>query len=325
MSDREDLTYFRAMVRLREFEQACLEGAASGEIHGELHTSVGHEAVAAGMAPWLRDSDALVSTHRNHYHALIKGVPRRELLAEIFEREAGLCRGRGGHMHPFDPGHNFSATGIVGAALPVALGYAYAFALEGDDRVAVAMTGDGGANHGTFHESLNIAAAWALPFVIVVENNHWAISVGAAEVTATATIAERAAAYGVPGEVVDGTDPEAVSAAFGKAITRARNDGVPGVVEALCERFQGHYEGDVQGYRPLAERERVRSERDPIELARRDLLARRKAKAEELDQIEAEARAEMSTMLEQVRCDPLPDASKALEYVFSSTESRNGN
>lgn len=324
MSESTCLEQFRLMVRLRAFEEACLEGVLSGEIHGELHTSIGHEAVAAGLAPWLRDGDAVVSTHRNHYHALVKGVPPRELLAEIFERETGLCRGRGGHMHPFDVAHNFSASGIVGASLPVALGYAYAFAIERSDRLAVAITGDGGANHGTFHETLNIAATWALPFVIVVENNHLAISVGEQDVTATTTIAERASAYGAYGEVVDGTDAEAVSRAFGRATARARWEGQPAILEAICERFQGHYEGDVQAYRSLAERERVRRERDPIAIARRGLLQRGDADNTTIEQIEANAQAEMTAMLEEVRADPLPEPSAALDYVFAQTEPVDG-
>jgi pyruvate dehydrogenase E1 component alpha subunit len=129
------------------------------------------------MAGWLRSDDALVSTHRNHAHALVKGVDPRALLAEIFERRTGLCRGYGGHMHPFDPQNRFSASGIVGASLPVALGHAYAARMEERDAVAVAVTGDGGANHGTFHECLTMASAWSLPLLVVIENNGLAISV----------------------------------------------------------------------------------------------------------------------------------------------------
>jgi len=122
------------MLDMRHFEEACLAGVPTREIHGELHTGIGQEAIAAGIAPWLRRDDALVSTHRNHLHGLAKGVDRRAYLAEIFERETGLCRGRGGHMHPFEPATNFSATGIVGSSIPVALGYAYAYKMEGGTR-----------------------------------------------------------------------------------------------------------------------------------------------------------------------------------------------
>lgn len=194
MSSPTPLDRYRWMARMREFDLACLEGVPTGEIHGELHTGIGQEAIAAGMAGSLRQDDALVSTHRNHSHALAKGVDPRALMAEIYERTTGLCGGYGGHMHPFDPARNFSATGIVGASLPVALGYAYAIAAEGRDAIAVAVTGDAGSNHGTFHECMNIAAAWELPLVVVVENNRYGISVSSEDVIPTATIAERAAA-----------------------------------------------------------------------------------------------------------------------------------
>src|SRR6185437_7213937 len=151
------------MARMRAFEEVCLEGVASQEIHGELHLGIGQEAIAAGMVGALRPEDAVVSTHRNHLHAIAKGVPLRPLLAEIYERETGLCRGRGGHMHPFDPERRFSATGIVGSAVGVALGYAYAAWIEESGAVSVGVTGDGGVNTGAFHESMNMAGAWRLP------------------------------------------------------------------------------------------------------------------------------------------------------------------
>lgn len=308
---------FQLMARMRAFDTACLAGAATLEIHGELHTGIGQEAIAAGLAGWLRDEDALVSTHRNHYHALAKGVDARALMAEIFERETGLCRGRGGHMHPFDPAHNFSATGIVGASLPVALGYAYAFAIEGDDRVAMAVTGDGGTNHGTFHECLNLAGAWALPFIVLVENNHLAISVDSDDFVASATIAERASVYGALAERVDGTDAEAVSASVGRAVAAARLESRPALIEATCHRFQGHYEGDVQPYRSLRERERVRRDHDPLVLARARLTASGRADAATLDRIESDARAEIEALLRAVRAEPLPDPAGARDGVFA--------
>lgn len=317
MTDATPLDRYRWMSRMRQFDLACLEGVPTGEIHGELHTGIGQEAIAAGMAGWLRDDDAVVSTHRNHFHGLVKGTDPRALLAEIFERSTGLCGGYGGHMHPFDPGRNFSATGIVGASLPVALGYAYAMAMEGRDAVAVALTGDGGTNHGTFHECMNIAAAWELPLVVVVENNRYGISVSSDTVIPTATIAERAEAYDCLGETVDGTDPEVVSEAFGRLVTETREHPSPCVLEATCFRFQGHYEGDAQTYRPKGEDERIRREGDPLLLTRARLLAAGIADEATLDAIDAEALAEMQALLAEVRQDPMPDAARALDHVFA--------
>jgi pyruvate dehydrogenase E1 component alpha subunit len=313
MTGLSALERFTWMARIRAFERACLDGAATREIHGELHTGIGQEAIAAGMAGWLRDDDALVSTHRNHGHALIKGVDPRALLAEIFERQTGLCGGFGGHMHPFDPGRRFSASGIVGASLPVALGHAYAAAMEGRDSVAVAMTGDGGANHGTFHECMNMAAAWRLPFIVVIENNGLAISVRPEDVSLTESLADRAEAYESIGVTVDGTDAEAVSAAFGELVRATRANPAPCVLEASCERFQGHYEGDAQAYRAQGQ---DFAERDPLLIGRARLVASGVPPAQ-LDRIEEAATAELTGLLAQVRADPPPAAADALRHVFA--------
>ncbi|MGE3872001.1 MAG: thiamine pyrophosphate-dependent dehydrogenase E1 component subunit alpha [Parvibaculaceae bacterium] len=316
ISNQPLLDRYTLMCRMRAFEEACLEGFKSREIHGELHTGIGQEGISAGLAPHLRPSDGLVSTHRNHLHALAKGVAPVALMAEIFEKETGLCRGRGGHMHPFDPSTNFSATGIVGASIPVALGYAYGFAKDKRADVAIAVTGDGGANHGTFHECLNMASAWRLPLVIVVENNSYAISVPAAAVTAPTAHWERAAAYGAKGWPVDGTDVMAVDLVCGEAIAHARSGGGPAVVEAFCHRFRGHYEGDADSYRSRDERSRMRRDGDPITKAREALTAAGMT-AEELDRPLQEAKAEMGAILAEVRADSMPDASTALAYRFA--------
>jgi len=307
---------FGAMVRMRAFEEACLEGVETGEIHGELHVGIGQEAIGAGMLGALRDDDAVVSTHRNHLHAIAKGVPLRPMLAEIFEKETGLCRGRGGHMHLFDPERRFSCTGIVGSSLGVALGYAYAAWLEGRDSVAVGVTGDGGGGSGAFHECLNIAGAWKLPLVVLVENNRYAISVPIAGNSASVTIAERAPAYGAWGRCVDGTDVEAFAEAFAEAVAHARAGLGPALLEATCYRFRGHYEGDLDLYRPKEEKEAALRDLDPIALARRRLVEPGAASEAELDAIEADARTEMAALLAEVRGDRLPDPAGALDYLF---------
>lgn len=305
---------------MRHFDNACLEGAKSGEIHGELHLGIGQEAVAAGMVESLRKEDALVSTHRNHFHALAKSVSKRALLAEIFEKESGLCRGRGGHMHPFDQDNNFSATGIVGASLPVALGYAYAFDLKGNDDIAVAIVGDGGSNHGTFHETLNMAGAWQLPLVVVVENNQYGISVKSESVVATETIAERACAYGIMGKGVDGTDVDAVAAVFSEAVSHARNGNGPVLIEASCYRFRGHFEGDLGLYRSKDEVLNAHENEDPLKIYRARLLQRDIVTAAELDEIEESSAAEMQILLESVRSDNSPAPDTALMYRFVTGE-----
>lgn len=317
MTANDPLTQGHAlMCRMRAFEEACLKGVPTREIHGELHTGIGQEAIAAGMARHLRPGDAVVSTHRNHLHALAKGVSPRALLAEIFERETGLCRGRGGHMHPFDPDTHFSATGIVGASLPVALGHAYAAAMEGRGDIAVGITGDGGANHGTFHEVLNMAGAWRLPLIVLVENNGYGISVRADAVTAPVPHWKRAAAYAAHGIAVDGTDVAAVEAAFAEAVAHARAGKGPVVVEAAAHRFRGHYEGDADTYRPRADRKRMREEGDPIAMAEERLVAGG-ADPAALAAARKAAEEEMAALLEEIRQDPMPDPAGALDHVFA--------
>lgn len=303
------------MVWMRAFELACLEGVPTREIHGELHTAVGQEAIGAGLAGFLRADDALASTHRNHLHAIAKGVDMRAMLAEIFEKETGLCGGFGGHMHLFDASLKFSATGIVGAGLPVVIGHAWAARLRGSDAVAVAVVGDGAVNTGAFHEAMNMAGVHQLPVIVVVENNEWAISVPFHQASATATIAERAPAWSAHGVRVDGTDVEAVADAFGTAVQRAREGGGPTLIEATCYRFRGHFEGDADTYRTEEEKERRRKE-DPLELTAQRLISRGVASAEQIDSLRSAVTAAMADLLASVRADRSPDPSTALRHVF---------
>lgn len=309
------LDLYRAMVQMRRFEEACLDGVRSREIHGEVHLAMGQEAIAAAMIGVLTDRDALVSTHRNHLHALAKGVDPYPMLAEIFEKSTGLCGGFGGHMHLFDLPRRFSTTGIVGSTLPVAIGHAYASQLRGDDAVAVGVTGDGGANTGGFHESLNLAGVWKLPLVVLIENNEWAISVPFSDSTATPTLAERAAAYGAWGRRVDGLDVEQVRAAFSEAVDHARAGRGPAVLEATCYRFRGHYEGDPDAYRDAQERDARRAQHDPLPLTRQRLVDSG-TDAALLDATEAEVAADVAAVLERVRQDPSPDPRTARDHVF---------
>lgn len=310
------LDRYRAMCTMRAFEDACAEGVVTGDLRGELHLGTGQEGVAAGMIGALRPSDWVVSTHRSHLHAIAKGVPLLPLMAEVYERATGLSAGKGGHVHLFAPEQRFSTTGIVGSSLPVALGHAYAARLSGTDEIAVGITGDGGANTGQFHETMNMAAIWGLPLVVLVENNSYAISVPAKEVIAGPGIAERAGAYGAWGRRVDGTDVEAVAEAFLEAAGHARSGDGPALLEATCHRFRGHFEGDVDHYRSEAEKRRMLEEGDPIRIARDRLLERGEAGEDQLSRLEAEAREEIRSILEEVRRAPAPDPGAALTEVF---------
>ena len=311
------LVRYRLMVTMRRFEEACAEGIPSGELRGELHLADGQEAVAAGMAGTLRPGDWMVSTHRSHQHGIAKGVPLEPMMAEVYERATGLSRGKGGHVHLFDMEHRFSVTGIVGSSLPVALGHAYASILEKSNDIAVGITGDGGTNIGQFHETMNMAAIWKLPLVILVENNHYAISVPAGEVIAGRGIAERAEAYGAWGRRVDGTDVEVVAAAFEEAADHARSGEGPALLETMCFRFRGHYEGDTDHYRKSAVKRRMREEGDPLSIVRHRLLERGEADEAALDDLEGDIAANIQNILARVRAAPAPAPEEAFTDIFA--------
>ncbi|WP_459975961.1 thiamine pyrophosphate-dependent dehydrogenase E1 component subunit alpha [Nocardioides pyridinolyticus] len=251
---------FETMVLCRTYEEAILReyhadkgpgfDIGKGLVPGEMHLSAGQEPVAAGICAHLTTDDAVTATHRPHHLAIAHGIDLRSMTAEIFGRETGLGRGRGGHMHLFDPATHFSCSGIIAEGFPPALGQAFAFQRRGTDRIAVAVTGEGAANQGAFHESLNLAALWRLPVVFVVEDNDWAISVPRSASTAVASNADRAAAYGIPGYRVEDNDVDAVYAVGGEAVARARAGAGPSLVEVRTLRMWGHFEGDAQGYRP---------------------------------------------------------------------------
>jgi len=311
------LELLKSMIDMRSFDETCLEGVKTMEIHGELHTSFGQEAISAGIKNHINLSDSLVSTHRNHYHALIKGVDPFKLMSEIFEKETGICKGYGGHMHPFSLEHNFSATGIVGQSLPVALGYAYAFKIKKQNNISVCIMGDGASNQGTFHECLNIAGSWNLPLLLIIENNRYGISVPISEVIATPTISERAISYNAWGKTVNGLDPEVVSFATAEAINHIKQGKGPAIIETLCERIRGHYEGDPDHYRTKLEKDR-NIKNDPISLYSSKLISEKIINDNELKEIKTKSKSKLLKILEKVRSQEAPHPKNAYNFVFVS-------
>jgi acetoin:2,6-dichlorophenolindophenol oxidoreductase subunit alpha len=251
---------YRMMRLIRTYEEAILReyhadkkpsfDIAKGQIPGEMHLSTGQEPVPAGFGPHLRRDDAVTGPHRPHGWALVKGVDIKKMTAEIFGRIDGLGKGRGGHMHLFDQDVHFSCSGIIAEGLPTAVGMGLAFKRQGTDRVAIAVLGEGAANQGAFHESLNLAALWNLPVIFVVEDNGWGVSVAKAQSTCVESNADRAVAYGMPGVLVKDNAVEAVYVAANEAITRARAGEGPTLIEVETLRLWGHFEGDPQVYRP---------------------------------------------------------------------------
>ena len=317
------LGLYRTMVLARTFEEAVLReyhadkgpgfDIGKGLVPGEMHLAAGQEPVAAGVCAHLTGDDAVTATHRPHHFAIAHGVDMDKMAAEIFGRETGLGRGRGGHMHLFDPAVHFSCSGIIAEGYPPALGQAYAFKQKGTGRVAVAVTGEGAANQGAFHESLNLAALWQLPVVFVVEDNDWAISVPRDASTAVPSNASRGAAYNMPAERVE-NDVEAIYAAADRAVARARAGQGPTLLEVHTVRLWGHFEGDAQGYRPeLAEVPSM----DPIPRYEQRLRDEGVLDDAVIARTRQEAQARVEQAITFAKDSPVPDPATASSYVFS--------
>jgi pyruvate dehydrogenase E1 component alpha subunit len=267
------LALLRAMVRVRHFEERCVELYSAERIRGFMHLCVGEEAVAAGLVGALAEGDAVVSTYREHGHALARGVPMASVLAEMFGRVTGCSRGRGGSMHLFDASRRFyGGNAIVGGGLPVATGLALADALRGDPVVTACLFGDGAVAEGEFHESLNLAALWRLPVLFACENNRYAMGTSLELEHAQTDLALRAASYGMPAWPVDGMDVEAVAAATRRAVTTIRAGSGPCFLELRTYRFRAHSMYDPDRYRDRAEVARWKDQ-DPIDRLRDRMLA----------------------------------------------------
>src|SRR5438093_9125574 len=286
------LELYRVMETIRRFEQRAEQLFGENKIWGTIHNYSGQEAVAAGVSAHLRDDDWITSTHRGHGHCIAKRADLGKMFAELLGRETGYCRGRGGSMHIADTSKgNLGANGIVGGGIPIAVGAALTAKQTKSDRVAVSYFGDGGANQGTFHEGLNLAAIWKLPVVFVLENNQYAETNPVRDAFAVEDIAIRASGYGMPGLRVNGQDVRETYRAAGEAIARARAGDGPTLLVMETYRYGGHYYGDPQVYRTKDEIEDWRAKRDPLAIAREWIVAERLASAGDLDRIDAEVDA----------------------------------
>ena len=309
--DREALLAGLAMmVRIRSFEDRVQREFARGDMPGFVHTYHGAEAVAAGVCAHLDDEDLITSTHRGHGHCIAKGCDLDGMVAELYGRETGLCAGRGGSMHIADFSRGMlGANAIVGGGIALATGAALAADVLGDGRVAVAFFGDGAANQGIFHESLNLAAIWGLPVIYVCENNGWAESTPVSYAASIADISARATAYGIAGVTVAGDDYEATYTAAGEAVRRARAGEGPTLMEVKLSRMRGHFIGDPQQYRPRIERRKAR-ERDPV-----TLLAERLE--EEVAPYRAAAQTDIDAAFENGPRGAWPDAATVERDVYA--------
>jgi len=267
------LGLYRKMVEIRRFEEKLYHLFSTRDMPGSMHQYNGQEAVAVGVCAHLSPSDYITSTHRGHGHCIAKGADIRAVMAEMFAKSTGCCRGMGGSMHIADFSVGMlGANGIVAAGIPIAVGAGLTCQVQGKGRVSVAFFGDGAANEGAFHEAVNLAAVWRLPVVFVCENNVYGFSTHYRRTMLLANIADRAAAYGIPGVVVDGMDLRIVHAAAGEAVARARRGEGPTLVEAKTYRYMGHSRFEPSSYRTKEELEEWKK-RDPIALFRSVLLS----------------------------------------------------
>ncbi|MEU0026575.1 thiamine pyrophosphate-dependent dehydrogenase E1 component subunit alpha [Streptomyces sp. NPDC006335] len=317
MDTAELLTLYEQMALIRRTEKAAHDLFLQGLVKGTTHLAAGHEAIAVGASAALRDDDYVFATYRGHHHAMARGATPEECLAELMSRATGLCRAKGGSMHLTKAATNMLGSyAIVGAHLPMAVGAAWSAKLRGTGQLAVAFFGDGATNIGAFHEALNLAAVWKLPVLFVCENNLYMEYTPIADVTAVPRpAADRAPAYGIPGEVVDGNDVVLVRETVARLARRARAGDGPAVLEAETYRHFGHSRTDPATYRPAEEVERW-LKHDPLDIARGRLIEAG-VPEETVTAADERARTVVREAVEAAKNAPPPDPREAFTDVWA--------
>ncbi len=308
---------YRGMLRVRHFENRVKDLFAAGEMPGFVHLYLGEEAVAVGACTALKDDDYITSTHRGHGHILAKGGEMKYMMAELYGKATGYNKGKGGSMHIAWPKLGIlGANGIVSGGIPIATGAAFSAKYRKSGQVAVCFFGDGAASEGAFHESINIASAFDLPVVYVCENNLYGVGTRQRDVRNIEDIADRGAAYGIPGLVVDGNNVIAVYEAVYEAVKRARNGEGPSLLECKTYRWRTHFEGEPDTYRP-PEEVKAWLKREPIAPYRKELIEQGVIDETKAEQIEKEVKKELEEAVEFARTSPLPDPETALEGLWA--------
>ena len=313
------LWMYERMQTIRQFEDRVKVEFGKGKIPGFVHLYAGEEAVAVGICANLTDADFMTSTHRGHGHCIAKGVDVKGMMAELYGKATGICKGKGGSMHIADMDKGMlGANGIVGGGPPLACGSGLTAKTRKTDQVTICFFGDGASEQGTLHESLNLAAIWDLPVVFIAENNGYAESTPSTYHCSVENIADRAAAYNMPGVTVDGNDIFAVHEAAGEAIARARAGQGPTLLECKTYRFNGHFEGDAQTYKVPEENEKYQTTLDPIKLFRENVLARKAVAEDELQGIDERVRSTIDAAVAFAEDSPFPQAQETFTDVYVS-------
>ena len=315
------LKMYKNMLKIRYFENKITDLYSKGLMPGLAHLYIGEEAIAVGVCANLTERDFATSTHRGHGHLIAQGVDLKKMMAEVLGKETGYCKGKGGSMHIADFSKGIlGADGIVGAGIPIATGSAYSAKVRGTDQVTVSFFGDAASNQGTFHESINMAAAWKLPVIYVCENNLYGISVDIRKVTNTKDIAIRALAYDIPGIVVDGNDVLEVYRVTKEAVERARKGEGPSLIECKTYRFKGHHVGDPGRLYRLEKETEEWKERCPIKTFRERLIKEKISTEEELDLIEKDTKKIIKKAADFAIQSPYPNEKEAYEDLFVEEE-----
>jgi pyruvate dehydrogenase E1 component alpha subunit len=306
------------MIRVRAFEERVRDLFAAGRLPGFVHLSIGQEAVAAGACGALRRDDYVLSTHRGHGHLVAKGADPARMMAELYAKRTGSCRGKGGSMHIADASVGvLGANGVVAGGLTVSAGVGLSIKQRRSGQVCLCFFGDGAANRGPVHEAVNLAVIWRLPVIFLCENNGWASSTPHRYACAVQDIAARASGYGLEGVVADGMDALAVYEAVRAAVDRAREGGGPAFIEAKVVRWQGHYEGDPQGYRDKSEIVDGKGQ-DPIHRLAAALVAGGILRAADVADLQRAAQEEIDKAVAFGESSPLPAPEEALEDLFAN-------
>ena len=311
----EDIEMYKKMLEIRRFEEKVYDLFTQNLIPGTMHLYIGEEAVAVGVCAALDINDFITSTHRGHGHCIAKGASLKKMMAELFGKRTGYCKGKGGSMHITDKSINMlGANAVVGGAIPIAVGAGLSCKLKYPERVAACFFGDGASNQGTFHEGVNMAAVWDLPVIFVCENNLYAMGTRQSIAMKVHNISERAAGYGVPGVTVDGNDVMEVYGAAKEAVLRARRGEGPTLIECKTYRHKGHSRFDPAKYRPEPEVEEWMA-KDPLILFKVKLLD--KGVPEEFFQkVEGDVKREIEEAVEFAQNSPLPAPEEALDDVW---------
>lgn len=317
LSNDKIIEMYNQMLKIRKFEERAMELFAEGQIPGFVHLYIGEEAVATGVCANLSQDDYITSTHRGHGHILAKGGNLKEMMAELYGKETGYCKGKGGSMHIADATKGIlGANGIVGAGHNLAVGAGITAQYKGTEQVCICFFGDGSTNQSTFHEALNLASIWKLPVVFVCENNLYGISMSQCRHQAIQDVSDRAVAYNIPGVTVDGNDVFAVYEAANEAIKRARNGQGPTLVECKTYRHRGHFEGDPTSYR--ADEELAEwLKKDPIKRLEKYMLDNKIIAAEELEILNKAVDQAITEAVEFANNSPYPSLEAAVEDIYT--------